>query len=237
VRRAMISSKRNSESRQPSTCPVCEELRARQSSRLAQYIQSECISNVILGITADLAVIPSVGALTPEHVLVVSRDHRLSILASEALRAQTEELLTRILNRLGRPGQVLFAFEHGARSELPEKRKCTTLHAHLHVIPLDPQPAEAVLLRVPYSSHSKGDPWTFVKTLGEGEEFVCSFLWSDRGYTNCGGTQNYLPSQHLRRVVAESLGLNQWDWRKMPRPPAGWRVHEWAQINLPVQRS
>ncbi len=217
-------------------CPVCDELQARPSSRLSQYARKVGVRNVVLGTTDDLALIPSVGALTREHMLVVSRKHAFSILANGTLQGQAEELLTALCERCGHGSRTVFAFEHGSRSQIPEKQMCTTLHAHLHAIPLDRLVAQEIIARLPYTSGQEQDPWAVASRVRG--EFVCSFLWTPAGgYSHCGATERPLPSRSVRRIASEVLGLTEWDWRLMPELPVGWTVPPWAQINVSVHKS
>lgn len=214
----------------PEACTLCEELQtAAAVNQLSGSTEATGIQNNPVGRTNDLVLIPSVGALTRGHMLIVPREHQFSVLGFDYLREQTEELLEVAFDRFCEDGHVILAFEHGSRFRLPEKRSCTTLHAHVHSIPLHRSIANRVMENVPYVVDQSPNPWSLVG--GVSNEFVCSFLWDGSGaYTACGVTEMILPSQTLRRLVAEQLRLPEWDWQKMVEYREGRFVQKYSLL-------
>jgi diadenosine tetraphosphate (Ap4A) HIT family hydrolase len=159
-----------------------------------------------------LAVVPTIGPLSPGHVLLMPRRHitsfgELSTLeASAAIRAILE--LESILHR--RFGESI-AFEHGSMS-LRGAGGCGVDHAHMHFVP--------VPRRVNGLPPISGARW---KQLGDGWLAELRDLARSRSpyvvIRSLGGGHfvtpvRSLPSQFVRRWVAVQIGSITWDWRQ-----------------------
>lgn len=159
-----------------------------------------------------IAVTPTIGPLTSGHLLMLPRRHATSFGQLSGAEwsgvvtalAGVESILTR---RFG--GAI--AFEHGT-SGAPMAGGCGIDHAHMHLVP-QATPLK-VLPPVPNASWRQLDdgwcddlqalaarmtPYVYMRTV-EGTRFVTA--------------ARSLPSQFVRRWVAEQLGTAGWDWKE-----------------------
>jgi diadenosine tetraphosphate (Ap4A) HIT family hydrolase len=162
------------------------------------------------------AVMPSIGALVPGHVLVCPKEHVRSFASAPAdSEAEFADLTThsiRILEkRLGKP---VHAFEHG--SSLNDDRvACSVEHAHLHLLPADVSVEAAI---------RHAGPWTAVgESLGElrgvaGQaEYLLYRKPEGQRYVSIAPADGFR-SQLMRQVFAEALGVSdRWNWRDYPQ--------------------
>ena len=99
-----------------------------------------------LGGSESFVVVAALGALTPGHIMIVSRRHveRLADLALAEL-IEVDDVAGEWLSKLvDNWGCSVFFFEHGGRSETGE-RACIA-HAHLQMLPLPYSPSERLEL-------------------------------------------------------------------------------------------
>ena len=205
----------------PSDCEICLELRGQTPNRLTRYLGHDGFSPVLLAETKDIVAVPSVGALTESHVLVVPKQHRLSLLTEYSLRLQVEQVLYLLASPLNQPDEeTLLCFEHGSDDSAPTRAKCGTLHAHLHAVPMQRSVAERIVNTIP-GAQVCATPW-----LDESEpegEYIAAFTWTnDRFYASTVISREILPSQFMRKTVAEHLSLPEWDWKLMLQRPRSW---------------
>jgi hypothetical protein len=129
---------------------------------------------------------------------------------------QLAECVERLVPRLvARFGESLYFFEHGVE---PGGTACGVDHAHLHVLPLDPDKAAAVdvTVNVDYPASSSGSMF-YVLAAASGSA-APSYLLRGRSLTDLRITfAESIPSQYMRRTVSKALGQNEWDWRSLNR--------------------
>jgi hypothetical protein len=128
------------------------------------------------------------------------------ILLDELETAET--LKTRLVDQLrSKYGAYLF-FEHGARTS--DSGGCGISHAHLHAVPfsLDKDPIEKLMGTFHFE---------VVSNLPELKRIEPhkSYLY----YESVRGSKYvlhppHIPSQYIRRLLAEALGIERWDWRQ-----------------------
>ncbi len=161
------------------------------------------------------AVIPSLGALTPGHVLLCTRSHIRSFASIEwdkatadAYRAIRIELIERIQASYG---GVIHLFEHGMATT-GEHIPCTIDHAHLHLLP--------VRLEVPVlDDEAWSETDVSIETLGRHTRGY-EYLYHECPSAAVGlrlGPPGIFGSQVLRQHFATFLDCdNRWDWRTHP---------------------
>jgi ATP adenylyltransferase len=168
----------------------------------------------ILAETPRLAVIPSLGALTFGHVLVVPREHRRSwASASPGERGSLLEILDLLSEELERQTEApVHIFEHGS-SAGGNSIACSVEHAHLHLVPADVDIWSGLVERLRWRelSHLEELPYA----VG-GSEYLLYCPPGGVAHLSLHG-EGMIPSQLLRRVLAESLIEANWDWRSEPR--------------------
>jgi hypothetical protein len=196
-------------------CPICAEINGLHDSRYSRVMKVDPPvverpdSNFFLAI-------PSLGALVPGHSLLVTRGHNLSVavgLAEQVAALDFFEFLGRMIAGLRLESDDAFLiFEHG--STRPNAGLCSTAHAHVHLLPLAQRLVKNVVEK---TTEMGGQPisWGSLPSLARQAE---DFIWVSAN--NGEGLQDPLllpahglPSQLMRRIVADQLGQPEWDWR------------------------
>jgi inosine/xanthosine triphosphate pyrophosphatase family protein/diadenosine tetraphosphate (Ap4A) HIT family hydrolase len=194
---------------QPSAeCVFCQEIDGHTSSIYHELLGHEIPSRV-LHWTPHFLVFPPLGQFIEGGLLIVTREHRMSMAQLpagdfdelERLAAETAALLR---ERYGCRG--LF-FEHAPLSA-GDKGTCCVDHAHWNVFPA----------RVDVHRHLKKFPHVQIGALAELGQ--CA---RDKGYlflqTNEGDRFVYdagvVPSQYVRKIITAELGMpERWHWRE-----------------------
>ncbi|MEA2841589.1 MAG: adenylyltransferase [Methylobacteriaceae bacterium] len=163
-------------------------------------------------------IVPSLGPLHPHHLLICSRQHRTGLhqmTDSELLGLGIIcESLGRVFSRIH--SQTFLMFENGTSES--GKGGCSISHYHMHVVPM--------------ARHfeSARDPVAFralpVQSLTEARTMALKYgdyIYLKRpGRTGTIASRAGLPSQYMRKIVAELNDVGEWDWRKSPAP-SDWR--------------
>lgn len=163
-------------------------------------------------VSRSLAIMPTIGPLTQGHLLFAPRRHvtsfgQLSSLEWSEVVAAEADVAALLTRQFG----ATIAFEHGT-SGVPSAGGCGIDHAHMHFVPvaeqvmgLPPVPSASWLrLDSDWSSRlqtlaTSMTPYVYMRTV-DGARFATP--------------ARSLPSQFVRRWVAELLGTACWDWRE-----------------------
>jgi len=161
----------------------------------------------------NFAVIPSLGQIVESYLLVLPIKH------FKAVGDLPGHYLDEFVAVCQCVGKVLkdqygpyFLFEHGTRSE--GAGGCGIYHAHLHAVPLAqvPDPVDALKSRFPYVELTR------INEISKQSAGLPSYLFyqdsNARLYLFDTGP---LPSQYMRKVLADALGKEDWDWRTAGR--------------------
>jgi diadenosine tetraphosphate (Ap4A) HIT family hydrolase len=158
--------------------------------------------------TEQFRVVPSLGQIVEGHVLVVPVSHvcALADLSSSELRA-LEVMRPRVRSVMGTAYSNCIFFEHGVRGE--GAGGCGIDHAHMHAVPVA---ADGVLEKLQQEfGGNRVDSIQGIKyALPAGSSYL--FFEDVNGDRFVFPVSN-LPSQFLRKLVAESIGKSNWDWR------------------------
>jgi ATP adenylyltransferase len=196
---------------QEASCNMCREI---------STVPAEGRINRIIQETENFSTIVTLGPLVLGHLLIVSREHYVSMGAIpeahyEELRKLREELGTRLVTAFHLPQTVLF--EHGP-SKCGEKGGCCVEHAHLHIMPVR-LPSSRIVRKV---KEALGDYVTFesyeeLKKYSEDGENAYTFFEFD-GIKHFFEIRKPIPSQFVRQVIGKYVGREYtWDWRQNPR--------------------
>lgn len=192
------------------SCRFCAQYTLRTQANVwgsawgEEYGQS---SDVIVE-TGSLLVIAGLGALAEGYVLLLPKDHYLSIGAlpqeqmSEFVRLK--DAIGSLIRRLY--GQVVF-FEHGMSSS--NRAGGCTDHAHLHACPCDID--FRLYLRRNFSEQQIND----LGELSEVAQADIPYLFYEdvTGNKYVYPLSEHIPSQYLRKVWAQCVGKPQeWNW-------------------------
>ncbi|WPP91411.1 HIT domain-containing protein [Acinetobacter pittii] len=195
-------------------CVFCRELNGSRDTNFAERYP-EIKSRVIFE-TESLAAFPCIGQLVCGHFLIVPKSHDCTLAQTQKRLSNFEQELFLILREvhliLGFELNDSLIFEHGALG--PNDGSCGIYHAHLHVLPSTSKIAafelynfqnkdlmrnlESLLKNIPIDK-----PYIFAGNMKEG--FYHTLL------------EEPLPSQTLRKAIANQLNTEQWDWRKSQR--------------------
>ncbi len=168
----------------------------------------------VLAETQRLAVIPSLGALAYGHVLITPRGHRRSWASATAEEreslSETLDPITQELER--RSGGSVHIFEHGS-SAGGASVACSVEHAHLHLVPAEVEIWSGLATRFQWQEVFDLEE---LDSAAEGHEYLL-YRPPYGGFHISLHDEGVLPSQLLRRVLADSLADPDWNWRVTPR--------------------
>ena len=164
--------------------------------------------------TADFCIFPSLGQITAGHLLVTPEKHYCALADLNGERLDELEGIIRLVRtELVRTyGKCIF-FEHGVRGE--GSGGCGIDHAHLHAVPVAADGVMDILMREFGGS--------VIRRLADIDEVIkqeSSYLFFEDSCANRYAFQvKELPSQYMRKLVAESMGKSGWDWREYGQEP------------------
>jgi len=194
-------------------CEFCREFSGKPGS-VFERIYGEERQNRVLFRSHSFVIAPSLGQIVEGYLLIMPHEHWTTIadlpdtLVHE-LRALCKIVRTELKSEYG--SSMIF-YEHGARSE--DVGGCGIYHAHLHAVPwpttLDQ--IESLKSRFPYREIGS------VSEIRKSAERMSTYLFYEspqgRAYVFDTGS---LPSQYMRKLLAEALGTAEWDWRSSGR--------------------
>jgi len=161
----------------------------------------------------QFAVIPSLGQIIEGYLLILPIKH-LKALGDLPPRALGE--FTAISERVGKVLKGTYGpyvlFEHGTRSE--GVGGCGIYHAHVHATPLGglEDPVDTLKKRFPYAELAN------LNELSKQSAGLPSYLFyqdsTARLYLFDTGP---LPSQYMRKLLADAIGDQEWNWRTAGR--------------------
>lgn len=177
----------------------------------------------VLFTTDNFFVVPTFGSIGIEgYLLVIPKDHHLGVgMVPESQYTELNGLVEDTLRLLKATyGVDSVIFEHGPR--MKETDSCCIDHAHLHIVPgVDITDGWATDLMGRLSDYGmfyrvemiKG--WSRTREmLAGGESYL--FMRTPEGIPLMSN-QNFLrPSQYFRKMVADSIGSREWNWRNFP---------------------
>ena len=177
--------------------------------------------NQPLAETENFVVVPSLGSLVEGWLLMVPKDHYISMGAlPPGLRIEADSLEQRVMRSLRRRyAAPIVAFEHGP-SAASHGTGCGVDHAHLHIVPTACDLLEYARPLVPASVH-----WTVCDPSGEWDLRSAAYqAGQDYLYLkgNCGpsvvATCEDFGSQIFRRALSRYLGIeDEYNWRTHAR--------------------
>ena len=193
------------------SCCFCEEINLGEmpGAFIAKMGQND---RVVLR-DGHFVAIPSVSPLCEGHTLIVPRAHLTSLAQlNRHLRESLTRFIQRVIARVRDRYGAYFLFEHGVGAG--RTGGCGVAHAHLHVLPLSRVHAEQVYERVrsDYPCQSSGP---FTNVLASTSSRATYLLCGDSLTKVQRIVQDEVPSQYLRKLLAEILGKYEWDWNRL----------------------
>lgn len=160
---------------------------------------------------ARFCILPSLGAIVEGHLLIIPREHYVSIGAMpedyiielNVLKEKVHKIMHEVY------GPVIY-FEHGP-AKPGEIAGCCIDHAHLHCIPLTVDILPKLFLK--FKSNEINNI-LYLKTVHENNQ---SYLYYEnqmqKKYVFL--VQDNLESQYMRRLIADAVGQSyRWNWRE-----------------------
>jgi diadenosine tetraphosphate (Ap4A) HIT family hydrolase len=195
-----------------SNCEFCDEFAGSLSNSFHARYQGSPGSRFVLS-TDNFHVFPTIGQIVDGYLLAVPKRHYAALdEMPQVLWVEFERIYDRVRWTLSNLYGPCIAYEHGARRA--GVGGCGIYHAHLHVVPLAraSDPIELLKLKFPYEEFAD------LSEIGKQSAGLTSYLFyqdSDaRLYVFDTGP---LPSQYMRKVLANALGQQDWNWRDAGR--------------------
>lgn len=192
-------------------CEFCDEFAGGSANSFFVHYANEVASRTVLEQDGFRA-LPSLGQVVPGYLLLVPNHHYRALADMSPEELNTAEALKGGLTDQMRHtyGNCLF-FEHGART--PDAGGCGISHAHLHIVPFpaEKDPVEVLLRTFPFEEISN---LLDLKRIQPGNSYL--YYESVRG-SRYVFYPPFIPSQYVRRLLAEALGIETWDWRHCGR--------------------
>lgn len=172
------------------------------------------VSDVILYENKYFFIIPALGCLVTNYIMIISKRHINSMCYLN--NAERNELIT-LLNEIRammkeKYGYYPIVFEHGASNEDVNKSACCVLHAHLHIVPYKLSNQSEMISSLNLSRLNDIDVF-----FSEGYNKPYIFFMDNEGeiyHKSCVNDSDIFPSQIIRKWIASDIGKSQlWDWR------------------------
>lgn len=196
-------------------CPFCDEYACPSDSRFYVEIGNKIgrISRVLLE-TDNWYVIPTLGSLTVGYVLLVTKQHYLSLAnISRELLIEMLDLKKNVENILYKNlGMRCIAFEHGT-ANVDSKGANSVDHVHVHILPFSQPVWHNIALDVPKMHfdvvNSYQDLYSGWKEVLPNSYLLFQDLDQKIYYVSDASN---MPSQLFRKCLAPYLGAKNWDW-------------------------
>lgn len=191
-------------------CDFCREFRDDPENTFSK-LYGETLPRRTLFRSSRFAVVPSLGQIVDGYLLVLPVNHFVTIsdlpsnLIGEFAMLVTE--VRRIVTSVYGP---CIMFEHGARSA--SAGGCGIYHAHAHVVPLSGMRDPICQLKASFR-HARLPRLTDIpeQSYHLGSYLLCE----DSAQSTYLFDAGKLPSQYMRKLLADKLGEPEWDWRLM----------------------
>ncbi|HEV2491893.1 MAG TPA: HIT domain-containing protein [Terriglobia bacterium] len=196
-------------------CDFCDEFSGGHDNAFSHRYADDP-SDRILFATENFAVLPSLGQIVEGYLLIVPREH-FRTLADVGINLMRElvNVKSSVQSALSASYGPSAFFEHGARSE--RSGGCGIYHAHLHAVPLRQEMAFIARLNETFALK----PISGVERIGDALGSNGSYLYyQDFDAREYATRVDHLPSQYMRKLLADMLGQNNWDWRECGREDA-----------------
>src|SRR5208283_4752487 len=189
-------------------CEFCDEFAGGSANSFAVHYADEVAGRTILE-RDGFRVLPSLGQLVPGYLLLVPNQHYRAFadMPLEELTA-AEVLKTTLTERMRSLYGSVLVFEHGVRTA--DSGGCGISHAHLHLVPFPGEEDLSDKLTRSFPFEKVVD-FLDLTLIRPGESYLYyESVRADRYVFY----PPFIPSQYIRRLIAEALGIESWDWRQ-----------------------
>ncbi len=193
-------------------CEFCNEFAGGISNSFSSLYGSNEGGRIVFS-SANFNVIPTIGQIVEGYLLIVPKAHYLALADLPAVLRKELKFLIDVLHAASGAGYGTHVmFEHGTRTG--SSGGCGVVHAHMHVVPLahPNDPVEIIKERYPFKIIETFDQ---VAEEALGSSYLYYEDTSSRRHVF--QTDDDLPSQYVRQLVACAVGSEAWDWRVVKR--------------------
>lgn len=165
--------------------------------------------------SSNFVALPSLGSLVEGWLLLVPREHYISMGALPvALVSEMEEMKAQLAEQVGSRFGEVCVFEHGPAFE-SRKVGCSVDHAHLHIVPLAFDLEKAANPFMPHDSEWSKAAWGQCR---EAHLAGRDYLYFEQPLgSGCISTHSEFGSQVFRKAIASQIGRpNDFNWREFP---------------------
>lgn len=192
-------------------CDFCNEFTGGTANAFHARYKDRTTRTILA--TEDIRAFPSIGQLVEGYSLIAPLKHyrALDEIPGDLL-AEFEGVYRDVKAAVSNVYGPLLCYEHGARG--PSAGGCGIYHAHLHVVPFGghPDPASLLKARFPYKRLVR-----FGEISPETKRLSSYLFYEDMESNRYLFLTGELPSQYMRKLLAEILGKSEWDWRSAER--------------------
>jgi diadenosine tetraphosphate (Ap4A) HIT family hydrolase len=208
----MLDTREGASGTVPQNCEFCDEFGGGVNNGFYARYQGCPETRLVLS-TENFYVFPSIGQLVDGYLLVVPKGHYTTLdELPRGLIAELADTSERVRAVLSENYGSCVCFEHGARG--PLNGGCGIYHAHLHIVPLPrfSDPRETLKLRFPFAE------LVHLREIGNRSAGLSSYLfYQDSQAKLYLFDTGPLPSQYMRKLLADALRNQDWDWRTAGR--------------------
>ena len=165
--------------------------------------------------SANFVVLPSLGSLVEGWLLLVPKQHYLSMGALPAsLVIEMEEMKAKVSAHVRQEYGETCVFEHGPATA-SRSVGCSVDHAHLHIVPLTFDIGQAARPFLPKDAEWVNASWIQCQQAHQaGKDYL--YFEQPVGYGNIS-THNEFGSQVFRKAIAAQIGRpDDFNWREHP---------------------
>ena len=213
-------------------CVFCDEFDVSKGTGLFYELFPELAEEKqVLDETPHHVLLPDIGPLTQDHLLVVSKEHVPSFASLPANQHEDYQFLAdSVVSRMSglHPEMQPVVFEHGVGTVNGQFIRCggcgRTDHAHLHLLPVAREKHHNLLES--FSAHNRNklgfEEHTLTNPFAAGE---LKSIVGDRPYLLIGDRQAgrvyiqndtlEIPSQYIRTFLGNHLGIKNHNWKVM----------------------
>jgi|SRR6266850_1990156 len=193
-------------------CDFCNEFSGDPENTFYRIYEGRPESRILFR-SNRFAVVPSLGQIVESYLLVLPIEHFRAV---GDLPGHYLDEFDAVCQRVGKIFKDQYGpyilFEHGTRTE--GAGGCGIYHAHLHAAPLASasDPIELLKLKFPYTELAH------LKDISKQSADLPSYLfYQDSNARLYLFNTGPLPSQYMRKVLADALVEEDWNWRDAGR--------------------
>lgn len=191
------------------------EVREEQTCKFCEIYSTDSIkalSDKILYESKYFYVIPALGCLVSNYIMIISKRHLTSMCY---LKSSEKKELVDIINKFRiifkeKYGFYPIIFEHGASTTETNRSSCCIVHAHIHIVPYIINCQAEMIERLNMSAIND---FSELFNIGKNKPYI--FFMDNQGalyYKSC--LEDVVPSQIIRKWIAKDMGTpDVWDWR------------------------